>query len=79
MAENKFPKGSDEWQMFVDFWRVVQKYWIAEDNDEYWKALIKEVGDFNKTHKTRFASKLMTAFYLEQEAKAKGEQVKLDI
>lgn len=79
MAEKKFPKGSEEWEMFVDFWRVVQEYWIIENNDEYWKNLIGEIGKFSKAHKTRFANRLITTYVMEQESKAVGEQVKLDI
>ena len=34
MAEVKFAKGSEEWQMFMDFWALCQKYWEPEETDE---------------------------------------------
>ena len=35
MASTIFPKGSDEWMMFQDFYKICQRYWLPEDfNDE---------------------------------------------
>lgn len=35
MAAKKIVSGSEEFQMFQDFWKVCQEFWIAEDSDEY--------------------------------------------
>ena len=35
MASVKFSKGSEEWQMFIDYWNLCQKHWQVESTDEY--------------------------------------------
>lgn len=47
----KFEKGSGEWNMFRDYWKLCQKFWIPEDNDKYWKDVIRETDDFYKKYK----------------------------
>ena len=54
MASTIFPKGSDEWMMFQDFYKICQRYWLPEDfNDEsYWEnGMMKEMDDFFKKYK----------------------------
>ena len=51
MAAVKFDKGSEEWMMFMDFWKLCQKHWEPEDNDRYWDNLIKDCDDFFKKYK----------------------------
>jgi hypothetical protein len=46
MASVKFDKGSEKWMMFMDFWKLCQKHWEPEDNDEYWDNLINDCDDF---------------------------------
>lgn len=46
MAGCKFQKGSEEWQMFNDFWKLCQEYWEPEENQEYWDKLILEASKF---------------------------------
>lgn len=36
MASQRFEKGSEEWQMFMDYWSLCQFLWIPEDTEEYW-------------------------------------------
>lgn len=50
MAEVKFPKGSEEWQMFMDYWTLCQKYWKPEQSDEWWNEVIKEIDVFAKKY-----------------------------
>ena len=50
MAEVKFTKGSEEWQMFMDYWGLCQKYWKPEPADEYWEALVVEMDVFYKKY-----------------------------
>ena len=33
----KFEKGSEEWQLFMDLWALVQSVWGVEDREEYWE------------------------------------------
>jgi hypothetical protein len=42
MGEVKFNKNSKEWEMFVNYWQFVQKYYIPEPQDEWWEELISE-------------------------------------
>lgn len=51
MASVKFEKGSEEWMMFQDFWKLCQEYWNVEDNDDYWKNLIADCDCFYKKYK----------------------------
>lgn len=38
-AEQRFVKGTEEYVMFNDFWKLCQSFWIPEDTYEYWKGL----------------------------------------
>lgn len=61
--KQKFEKGSPEWQMFADFFRIAEEYWIAETADEYWDELIRELNKFcMKYNKIPLASKLANCF-----------------
>lgn len=51
MASKKLQSGTEEWMMFVDFWQMCQEFWIAEDTDEYWEALIKKSNEFAEKYK----------------------------
>lgn len=51
MASEKFIKNSLEWEMFGDIYQIAQRYWIPEDDENYWNALIKETDDFNAKYK----------------------------
>ena len=50
MAEVKFAKGSEEWQMFMDYWELCQKYWKPEKTDEWWDEVIREIDNFAKKY-----------------------------
>lgn len=69
MAEVKFLKGSEEWQMFMDYWALCQKYWKPEDNDAYWESLTSAVDDFWKKYNTMFARELALGLVNEAERK----------
>ena len=71
MAGVKFPKGSKEWCMFQDYWQICQRLYVPEDNEDYWKSVVKESGDFNKKYKMPFATSLILAFVNELERKHK--------
>lgn len=67
MAAVKFGKGSNEWQMFVDFWNICQDYWEPEDTDEYWEKVIDRMNFFTNKYKLEFATKMANAFIESQE------------
>ena len=74
MAEVKFEKGSKEWDMFMDFWKMCQKHWIPDETEEYWIALSNDINDFYKKHKTSFAKRLYWALHQEMEQKMKDRK-----
>lgn len=50
MAEMRFPKGSEEWQMFMDYWALCQRYWIPEKSDEWWEVALHDLDVFAKKY-----------------------------
>lgn len=62
MAGVKFLKGTEEWQLFMDYWDLCQKYWKTEDdNDEYWHSLFDDANKFANKYGTEFAKALAKA------------------
>lgn len=51
MACVKFEKGSREWLMFQDYWKLCQEFWIPDDNDGYWEDLVQEIDIFYEKYK----------------------------
>ena len=41
--QQKFPKGSEEAQMMIDFVNLVQNHYIVEDTDEYVDNFLKDM------------------------------------
>ena len=68
-----FTQDSVERAMFVDFWNMCQKHWIAEDEDEFWEKVVIDINEFDKkyTKACPFASILATSFveYLEDQVR----------
>lgn len=62
MGEVKFPKGSEKWQMFVDYWQLCQSVWEPESDDAYWQRVINATNDFCRKHNDPFANALAEAF-----------------
>ena len=69
MAEQRFVKGTEEYVMFNDFWKLCQSFWIPEDTDEYWKKLHDSAVEFGKH--SDFAKTLALAYISEMERKLK--------
>lgn len=63
-----YPKGSEEFQMFTDFWKLRQEYAIPESTKEWWTEATNAIHSFAKKYNTRLAILLATAFgqYLEE-------------
>ena len=74
MAAQRFEKGSEEWQMFMDFWQLCQKYYLPEETEEYWQSVIDDGNVFIKKYNTPFARGLFMAFHMEIERKMKDVQ-----
>ena len=72
MASAKFNKGSEEWMMFTDYWNLCQKYWIAENTDEYWDGLVDCTNEFYEKYKNIDLSEdLAMALLNSQDKKSK--------
>lgn len=50
MGKVKFQKGSDEWELFMGFWDLCQKYWIPEDSESWWDEALGEINAFQKSN-----------------------------
>lgn len=61
MAAVRFQKGSEEWMMFGDLYKLIQDYWKPEDTDEYWVKLAGAVRDFHDKYQTEIAKELALA------------------
>lgn len=55
MAGKKIVKGSEEWQMFQDFWELAQEIWEPEDTDEYWELVGEKTKEFYEKYRTPYA------------------------
>ncbi|MCR5755527.1 MAG: hypothetical protein K6G30_12050 [Acetatifactor sp.] len=78
MAEKKFVKGSEEWQLFMDYWALCQKYWTPEDTDEWWDEALSEINQFAKKYGNgMFARRLALALVDELEVKHHDVNVRL--
>lgn len=73
MAEQKFTKGSEEWMMFQEYYQLVQKFYVPENVDNYWKELHDALTDFGNKY-GRFAKKLALAYMNEMEQKLKDSK-----
>ena len=65
MASKKFNKGSEEWMMFNDFWNLCQKYWIAEDTDEYWESVISSTNGCCKKYDHILLSRRLALAFID--------------
>ncbi len=64
MAETKFIKGSLEFDLFQDYWKMIQKYYITEETEAYWKAVCDDIGNFSKRYEKTSAEELARALAL---------------
>lgn len=53
-----FGNGSEEWQMFTDYWKLCQTLWEPEPTNEYWENVIYQTDLFYKKYQTPFAKDL---------------------
>ena len=73
LAEKRFGKGTEEWQMFKDFWDLCQKYYEPEEKSEDWNSLIASCGAVNMKDRTKFASPVSLALFNTVEYIAKNK------
>ena len=59
MASKRFEKGSEEWEMFMKLWALVQKYYIPDmDSDEYHEQVLRDVNEFTEKYNTPWGKAL---------------------
>lgn len=46
----KLQKGSEEWNLFMDFWELTQGVWGVEDTETYWQGVRSAVEAFTKKY-----------------------------
>ena len=60
-------KADTDFQMFADYYKMYQDFYVPEDNDNYWQELIRAVDEFHKKYKTKFAKDLAIAYMSSRE------------
>lgn len=58
----KLTKTDTEFQMFSDYYKIYQDFYIPEKGNDYWKSLISETDAFLAKYKTKYAEDLITAY-----------------
>ncbi len=71
MGNIKLLKGSEEFEMFQDYWKLLQSVWKVEDTEEYWNEVITGIDGFHSKYKTEFSKELSLALANELERRAK--------
>ena len=69
-------KGSEEWAVFADYWKLCREYWTPVGGDGYWGAAFAATAGFCKKHQGEpFARRLAFAFLakLEENDKKKNQ------
>lgn len=69
MGAVKFSKDSEEFEMFRDYWNMVQCLWEVEDNNEYWQQTVDITNQFYEKYRTEYAKGLINALLDELERK----------
>lgn len=67
-------KGTEEFEMFRDYWNMLEENWGVEDSETYWDRVIEDTKAFYGRYKTEFSKELALALINELERKAKNEK-----
>lgn len=73
MGSVKLLKGSEEFEMFQDYWKMMQSVWSVENTKEYWEKAVEDIDRFYRKYQTEFSKELALALANELERKAKHE------
>lgn len=55
-------KADADFQMFSDYYKIYQDFYVPEDNDSYWQGLARAVDEFYEKYKTKLAKDLAIAY-----------------
>lgn len=58
----KLEKQDKDWQMFNDYYKIYQDFYVPEDNDEYWDTLIHVSCEFANKYDTPFARNIIIEY-----------------
>lgn len=74
MSAIKLQKGTEEFEMFRDYWKMLEENWGVEDSEEYWDKVIEDTKAFYGRYQTEFSKELALTLINELERKAKNEK-----
>ena len=74
MGTVKLQKGTEEFEMFRDYWKMLEENWGVEDSEAYWNKVIEDTDAFYRKYETEFSKELVLALINELERKAKDEK-----
>lgn len=74
MSAIKLQKGTEEFEMFLDYWKMLEENWGVEDSEAYWNKVIEDTDAFYRKYETEFSKELALALINELERKAKDEK-----
>lgn len=69
MGSVKLLKGSEEFEMFQDYWKMMQSVWSVENTKEYWEKVVEDTDRFYRKYQTEFSKEL--ALHLQTNWKGK--------
>ncbi|MBM6803286.1 hypothetical protein H6B07_11585 [Mediterraneibacter glycyrrhizinilyticus] len=74
MSAIKLQKGTEEFEMFRDYWKMLEENWGVEDSEAYWNKVIEDTDAFYRKYDTEFSKELALALINELERKEKDEK-----
>lgn len=74
MSAIKLQKGTEEFEMFRDYWKMLEENLGVEDSEAYWNKVIEDTDAFYRKYETEFSKELALALINELERKAKDEK-----
>ena len=69
----KIEKNSKEWNMFSDYWKLLQEVWGIEESEEYWQGVRDKVEEFSAKYGT-FGISLSVALLDELERRSRNNE-----
>ena len=77
MASKKFEKGSEEWQFFNDYYKFLQQFYEA-DNEEEWFQKLMESGEelikkYAQTNISKYVQSLVFSHFEDGERRWKNK------
>lgn len=69
-----FEKGSDEFNMFSEFWALCKNYWLLIDDDEWWDEVTSKLNEFCKSHGNDYFARDLSMALLNRLERQQKEQ-----